>query len=72
MSKVVIVRTRTGGSVTLDVPDGYNFAATMKAVRSDGMLLSDNVMVPFEAIDSILLTDRGMSPFPPKPDEKAN
>jgi hypothetical protein len=70
MAKAVTVRTRAGGQVSLSVIEGYNFIASMKAAKSDGALITDQVMIPWDAIDIVMLTDAELTqPAPPKTEQ---
>lgn len=70
MAKVVLVRTKAGGSFVMSVVENYNFIASMKAARSDGAIITDQIFIPFDALDSAVLTDDTMTaPTPPKAEQ---
>lgn len=57
MSKALIIKTKAGGTVTIaHMPGDYNFIASMKAARSDGAIFTDHLIVPWDAIDSVMVT----------------
>ena len=55
--RMVLLRTKAGGQVQIALPPEQNFQALMKAVRADGMLLSETFMCPFDSIDSCLVAE---------------
>lgn len=71
--KIIVLRTKAGGSVQIALPNPELFQGLMKAIKSDGMLLSDTFMCPYDAIDSCMVlevaeetTDPKIHRFPPR------